>query len=77
MRDRDYRVVMLCEEIPAEKSSYSGRGSRRPGAWSAQGSELDLQTVQLSRERPSHGRPCYVEREREGSAHSVYGSSLN
>lgn len=80
INDRDYRVVMLCEEIPAEKSSDSGRGSRHPGACSTQGSESDPQPIRLSRERLTHRRPCYVEREPnavyEGPIHKVYGCSL-
>lgn len=81
INDRDYRVVMLCEEIPVEKSSVPGRGSRHPGACSTRGSELDPQNIQMSRARRTHGRACYVEREpnavHEGFIHKVYGCSLN
>lgn len=77
INDRDYRVVMLCEEVPVERTSDSGRGSRHPGACSTRGSELDPQTIQLSRERLTHGRACYVEREpNAGFTHKAYGCSL-
>lgn len=80
INDGDYRVVMLCEEFPAEKSSDSSRGSRSTGACSAQRSEPEPPAVQPSRERLTHRRACFVEREpnaaQEGSRHKVYGSSL-
>lgn len=72
IKDRDYRVVMLCEEIPAEKSS----GVRDRGALSTRGSELDLQTIQLSRASLTQRKTCHVEREPiavQGIPHKVYG----
>lgn len=75
IKDRDYKVVMVCEEIPAANSS----GFRHPGALSAEGSELHPATVQLSRESLTQRKTCCVEREPiavHGITHRVYGYLL-
>lgn len=71
INDRNYRVVMLCEEIPTEKSSDSGRGSRHPSGCSSRRSELEESVTQR--------RACYEEREPHavhGIIHKVYGHPL-
>ncbi|XP_044190802.1 plectin a isoform X16 [Thunnus albacares] len=68
--DLEDRVVMLCEDIPAENSFDLGRGSLSPGAHSSRGSQSDEQEsgsephiFHLSRDRLSYRQACYVERE--------------
>lgn len=69
--DAEDRVVMLCEDIPAESSFDSGRGSQSPGARSSRGSQseehesgTEPHIFHLSRDRLSYRQACYVERER-------------
>lgn len=72
--DLDDRVVMLCEDVPANGSSFdSGRGSQSPGQRSSRGSRGEERecgpeaprVVHLSRERSSSRQACYAERERD------------
>lgn len=70
LSDLEDRVVMLCEDVPAENSSDSGRGSRSPGVRSSRGSQSEghesgsePHIVHLSRDRLSYRQACYVERE--------------
>lgn len=68
--DLEDRVVMLCEDIPAENSFDSGRGSHSLGARSSRGSHSEEHEsgsephiIHLSRDRRSYRQACYVERE--------------
>ena len=73
--DLEDRVVMLCEDIPAESSFDSGRGSHSPGARSSRGSHSEEHeggqephVFHLSRDRPayrqaSYRQASYLERE--------------
>lgn len=60
--DLDERVIMLCEEIPPESSSYLGRSSHSLGARSSRGSQ--------SGERDLGSEPRIMHLSRDGHAHS-------
>lgn len=78
--DMEDRVVMLCEDIPAENSFDSGRGSRSIGARSSQGSHMEPEHesgsephfVHLSRDRLSYRQACYVEKPPASREHKEY-----
>lgn len=70
--DLDDRVIMLCEDIPAENSFDSGRGSQSPEARSSSGSKsqdqngsaqpgAEPQIIHLSRDRTSYRRARYID----------------
>lgn len=68
--DLEDRVIMLCEDVPAESSFDSGRGSQSPGARLSRGSQneehesgMDPHLIRLSRDRLSYRRACYMEKE--------------
>lgn len=68
--DLEDRVVMLCDDIPAERSFDSGRGSTSTRARSSRGSQSEEheggsppQMVHLSRDRSSYRKACYVDRD--------------
>lgn len=76
--DLEDRVVMLCEDIPAENSFDSGRGSQSPGPCSSRGSHSEEHqsrsephTLHLSRDRLSYRQASYI-LEEPTQAHREY-----
>lgn len=70
LSDLEDRVVMLCEDFPAQNSSDSGRGSRSPEVRPGRGSQSEghesgsePHIIHLSRDRLSYRQACCVERE--------------
>lgn len=68
--DAEDRVVMMCEDIPAENSFDSGRGSQSPGARSSRGSQseehesgAESHIIHKSRDRLYYRQACYVDRD--------------
>lgn len=68
--DLEDKVVMLCEDVPAEDSFDSSQDSQSPGARPSRGSHSqehesgsEPHIIHLSRDRLSYRQACYVERE--------------
>ena len=59
--DLDDRVIMMCEDVPNERSSLdSGRGSRSLRARSSRGSQgEELDWAPPGRDRRSYRQACY------------------